>query len=103
MPPAACRVVSYWPDLGRPQFVGTSRHLTQGAVDVEALRWDEASLSLAGTSQVVGGDAYRVRIHVPEGYRAATKGIEQRGSLAELRIERKTNTRVRWQVEFARA
>ena len=103
VPPAACRVVSYWPDLGRPQFVGTSRHLTQGAVDVEALKWDEASLTLTGTSQVVGGDPYRVRIHVPDGYRVATKGVEQRGALAELRIERDKNARIRWQMEFARA
>lgn len=62
VPPTACRVISYWRDLGRPQFVGTSRHLTQGADDVEWVRWDPEKLRLSGSARVVGGDPYRIRI-----------------------------------------
>lgn len=102
VPPTACRVVTYWPDAGRPQFVGTSRHLTQGADDVERVAWNERTLTLSGVSHVVGGDPYRIRIHVPAGYRVLTACATQRGPIAELTLTRPENGPVPWQVAFQR-
>jgi len=45
--PASCRVISVWANEGRPRFVGSSRHLTQGALDVEAIAWDDKKLRLS--------------------------------------------------------
>jgi hypothetical protein len=103
VPPAACRVVSYWPALGRPQFVGTSRHLTQGADDVESATWNPKKLTLSGVSHVVAGHPYRIRVHVPEGYRVLTACATQSGPLAELTIPSDKGGKVKWQVPFARA
>jgi len=102
VPPAACRVVAYWPDTGRPQFVGTSRHLTQGADDVERVRWDAERLRLSGISRVVGGDRYVVRVYVPAGYRVLTRGVAMKGRIAELAVTKPENGRVNWRVDFAR-
>jgi hypothetical protein len=103
VPPGACRVVSFWPDLGRPQLVGTSRHLTQGAVDLESLAWDASRSRLTGTSQVVGGDPYRLRFYVPEGWKVLTRSVGQEGRIAELVLERSENARAFWRVDFGRA
>jgi hypothetical protein len=103
VPPGACRVLGLWREEGRPQVVGTGRHLTQGAVDLESVQWDETRLRLSGTSKVVGGDPYRVRFYVPEGWRVVTKGVRQDGRLAELVIERRENARVFWRIDFAKA
>ena len=43
-----------------PVLVSTSRHLTQGIVDVTGEAWHDGTLS--ATSQVVGADPYELRI-----------------------------------------
>jgi len=101
VPPTACRIVTYWPVDDRPRFVGSSRHLTQGADDVEAVKWEENRLRLSGVSHVVGGDPYRLRVYVPDGYRALTRGVKQEGVIAELQLTRNHNTRVRWRIDFS--
>ena len=102
LPPASCRVISMWANEGRPRFVGSSRHLTQGALDVEAIAWDDKKLRLSGTSQVVGEDAYTVRVYVPKGWRVTGGKFKQLGPIAELTIKKPKNERVRWSMDFER-
>ena len=49
-----------------PQLLSTSRHITQGVLDVVEESWDAASHSLTGKSQVVAGDPYELRIALPQ-------------------------------------
>ncbi len=56
----------------RPQVIGTSRHVVQGAVDLAAERWDQGTLTLSGRSTAQDGRAYRITVTVPRGLRAAT-------------------------------
>jgi hypothetical protein len=100
VPGRACRVVSYWAQLDRPTFVGTNRHLTQGAVDVESVSWDASSRTLRGVSNVVGGDPYRVRIFVPEGFRPKGNALAEEGGLHVLEVVRPRNARVEWEARF---
>lgn len=100
VPPTACKVVTYWPVEDRPQFIGSSRHLTHGADDVEAVKWEENRLRLSGISHVVGGDPYLLRVYVPAGFHPLTRGVTQEGVIAELRLTRKENTKVRWRIDF---
>jgi hypothetical protein len=50
-----------------PQLISTSRHVTQGIVDVTGENWDGAKSILSGVSKVVGNDPYELRIVVPPG------------------------------------
>lgn len=102
VPPADSRLLSCWRDLGRPQFVGTNRHVTQGAVDLTSVRWDARRQVLVGRSEVVGGHRYRVRVHVPDGYRVDSD-CTRRGNIAELLIEQPASGPVDWRVHFSRA
>jgi len=63
--PSSCRVISLRRSAARPQLVSTSRHITQGAVDVVSVEWDEKTKTLSGRSRVVGGDPYELRIAMP--------------------------------------
>jgi hypothetical protein len=49
--------------------LSTSRHLSQGAVDLVNLVWDEQRQTLSGISQGVAGDAYEIVLHLPDEYR----------------------------------
>jgi hypothetical protein len=60
VPAESCRIVAARAAEGRPVLVSTSRHVTQGIVDVKEERWDGQTLS--GLSEVVAGDPYELRI-----------------------------------------
>ncbi len=60
VPAESCRMVAVRRQEGRPVLVSTSRHVTQGIVDVTDERWADGVLS--GSSRVVGGDAYELRV-----------------------------------------
>jgi hypothetical protein len=49
-------------DEGHPVVLSSSRHVTQGIVDVLAEKWDAASSTLSGRSRRVAGDPYELRI-----------------------------------------
>jgi len=91
--------------LSRPQILSTSRHISQGAVDLQAVSWNGKSLS--GTSRVVRNDTYSIYVRLPDGY--VVKSASFGGIHAEIRVEdhlaeikfvpEKTET-VGWQIGF---
>jgi hypothetical protein len=81
MRPGSCRVISLVRAAGRPQLVSTSRHVTQGLVDVTALAWDPAKNALAGKSKIVAGDPYELRI-VPGAFKATAATVSPAGPAA---------------------
>jgi hypothetical protein len=58
----SCRVISVRAEAGHPLLVSTSRHVTQGIVDVTGEEWNAARKTLSGVSQVVGNDPYELRL-----------------------------------------
>jgi hypothetical protein len=61
-PGAACRILAVRPLLSRPFLISTSRHVTQGILEVRNEAWHAAGKTLAGTSAVVADDAYELRV-----------------------------------------
>jgi len=62
VPAQSCRAIAVRAAAGHPVLVSTSRHITQGMVDVKEERWSNSARRLSGTSRVVSGDPYQVRI-----------------------------------------
>ena len=58
--PNACRVVAVRADEGHPLLISTSRHVTQGIIDVTGEKWSGNALS--GASQLIANDPYELRI-----------------------------------------
>ena len=114
--PSSCRIISLLRKADRPQLVSTSRHVTQGAVDVVSVEWDAATKTLRGRSRVVGGDPYELRLLAgdaakPWKARAAEVGaedtqagvaaaMEQEGPQVRVKIAAPQNREVAWQVAF---
>ncbi|HUT88999.1 MAG TPA: signaling protein [Thermoguttaceae bacterium] len=105
---------------GRPVLLSTSRHVTQGLVDVKQIHWDEQESRLSGASVLVGEDSYELRIllptatavgpwrakHVAVSDQDAAAGVtatgKQEGTLARVTILSPTNRTVSWSVGFER-
>jgi hypothetical protein len=63
------RTIAIRPILARPQVIGTSRHVVQGAVDVVDESWAAATRTLSATAKNLDGRPYAITIAVPRGMR----------------------------------
>jgi hypothetical protein len=59
---SSCLILAVRPAADHPQLISTSRHVTQGIIDVNDEKWDAAAQTLSGTSTLVPGDLYELRI-----------------------------------------
>jgi len=66
--PKSVRIYSIRRKLDHPQILSTSRHISQGAVDLARVVWNDKTRELSGTSRVIQGDRYVITLHVPERY-----------------------------------
>lgn len=104
---ASCKVLAVRPAQSYPQVISTSRHITQGLMDIVEESWNSSSKILSGKSKVVAGDAYELRIIVPEGYQlenAKFNGklmkILKEGRLIRINYESPITDVIAWSVEF---
>ena len=112
-----CKILSLRPVSNSPILVGTSRHITQGIIDVKKESWDASSKRLSGISEAVGGDPYELRIVAmkesgnwafqsaqvsPDDTQAGVSItlVSQEGPYLRVLIESKENRQVKWNVTF---
>jgi hypothetical protein len=105
----SCCVLAVRPVANHPQLISTSRHITQGIVDVLDEKWDGASKTLSGRSKIVGGDPYELRIVLPDkNWSAETVQISGSGAapvtqtaeLVRATIRSADSAEVNWAVKF---
>jgi hypothetical protein len=65
--PHDTRLFHIKPLLKRPQFLGTSRHIS-GTFSIELLEWDDERLILSGISKTIPETPYSLFVHVPNGF-----------------------------------
>jgi len=88
--PSCCRVISIRPLGDRPVLVSTSRHVTQGIVDVDQESWNSRKKEMRAKSEVVGGDPYELRIYAPTDvapWHVRSTNVSQADSQAGVTIE----------------
>ena len=116
LPPGSCRVLAIRPVGDYPQLLSTSRHITQGMVDVTGETWHAATRTLSATSKVVANDPYELRIVVPSGANSfgvagvtvsaqdkaagVTATIKQDGPRVRATISSPVSREIQWQVRF---
>ena len=114
--PTSCRVLTLLPDNGRIQLISTSRHITQGWVDLLALNQNAAGDTFAGTSRVIRNDPYELRFVFPRGTNYVVKSAVARAGWRKLPVSvfnhqgwaavRMTSPKtreVKWEVQFTPA
>lgn len=122
LPAESCRVIAVRAAEGHPVLVSTSRHVTQGIVDVTNEKWDSAHCTLSGVSEIVASDPYELRIAGLNGEGSKWKLVSASISAGEIAngvaitpeaarscdngwvrvlLESKNNRAVAWQIKFA--
>lgn len=106
--PTSVQYLSIREDRGVPQVVSTDRHYTQGGVELEDVRWDEASKTLSGTALGVRGMRWSLVAHVPPQY-AGDDEAPVTSNLSEVAFEApllralinfQDGDRTRWSIRF---
>jgi len=119
--PRSSRILAVREIADHPLLLGTSRHVTQGAVDVMEEAWNASQQTLSGCGRVVGGNAYEISVLAasaadparlwratkadlsPEDRAAgATVQLSQDAGLVRVKILSPTSRTVRWSVSFSR-
>ena len=100
-----CQVISLRPVQNHPQILGTERHISQGAFDLEAVKWDKNSLT--GTYRVAMGQRWSLSVFVPKGYTFAKvdlKGVDAKvdGQVLTLTMPA-GNGSLKWTATFTKA
>jgi hypothetical protein len=92
-----------------PWILSTTRHISQGGVDLLDVKWDAGANTLSGKSAVVVGDPYVLTVHLPEGFRlqaAEAEGekvkTENLGHTGTVRMTPSATGTVNWKMTFAR-
>ncbi len=65
--PTSCKVLTLMKDDGHIRLVSTSRHITQGYVDLVSLKFDKSTNTFRGRSKVIAGAKYEMYFAYPEG------------------------------------
>lgn len=112
VPAQSCEIIAVRPPASYPQVISTSRHVTQGIVDMLAENWDGTN-TLTGTSQLVGGDPYELRIFWTNGWNlqsASVSAADQAAGvtvscvpsngLARLTLQSPASRQVNWTATF---
>jgi hypothetical protein len=85
--PASCRVLTLLPESDHPQLISTSRHITQGWVDVAAQAYHRATNTYAGKSKVIKNDPYELRFAYPRGKGLMIKTAVARSGAGQLPVK----------------
>jgi len=112
--PTSCDVLSVCPVAQTPQLISTSRHITQGALELEQAEWEDSQQSWSGASQLVGGDEYTLtflldttRGDVWQATEVSTSGpeatVRNDWPLAHVTFTAPESATVTWRVDFAGA
>lgn len=107
--PTSCRVLCIRAiERGKPTLIGTSRHITQGAVDV--IRYECGRNRIRGESRLVAGDPYEIRFFVQPGgttfglVRPEADGarveVHSDGPVATLTLTSDENRTVAWSAVY---
>jgi hypothetical protein len=101
LPASSSAVITIRKAFRHPQVVSTSRHITQGLLDLSNEGWGIPVLS--GESRVVAGDPYELRIAEGEWVAESVVGgsiVSRDQGVVRVRLDSERGGDVRWSVRF---
>jgi hypothetical protein len=85
--PASTRVLTLVPATDEIQLLSTSRHITQGWIDLISHSFDPSKNIYSGKSKVVRNDPYEIRFAFPKGKNFVIKEASAKSGKAKLSVK----------------
>ena len=111
VPGRSCRVIAVRADAGHPVLLSTSRHVSQGILEVTDETWNADTQTLSGVSQVVANDPYELRIAgIEDGGKSwkpvsaeadeMTTDLHEGSGIVRVKMNPVSSGAVKWSVKF---
>ena len=114
----SCRVIAVRAAAGHPLLLSTSRHVTQGIVEVTDEQWNAGTATLSAASALVANDRYELRIagltdggrqwqapvvklSAPDQAAGVTAALKEDAGILRVTLASPTSRTVRWSVKFS--
>ena len=81
VPPRSVRLVALQPQMDHPQFLTSNRHVTQGAVELNDLKWDAAAKTYTLDVKAIGGFPFTCFVRVPDGFKFQSASAPKGGKV----------------------
>lgn len=113
--PGSVTLLSFHEKKGVPQFISTTRHVMQGAIEMEETSFDSKSSTLSGVSDGTAGSSYSVIVYIPDNYQWSPKQGKLYDDFKNYTVKKVDNnilridlqfdntTRINWKVGFEKA
>lgn len=102
--PYETKVFSIRENTGRPQIISTSRHISQGVLEIETINWNTSDNVLSFSVNLVEDDLYTVTLNIPYGYKLIKhSGMTlsyEKNNVVRLTAEQKEGGRAEFEIEF---
>ena len=102
LPQGECRVYCVREALGRPQVIGTNRHIGNGICELKDVAW--RGNKLTGKMRLPAGRPFSLFVHAPKGYELTDSlptSAVQSGETIKLTLSSKSGGWVAWDLKFA--
>jgi hypothetical protein len=93
-----------------PQFLSTNRHIMQGLLDLDNVKWDPKTMTYSGVAKVVGGEPFVLTLannnHLATGAKASTGKAsiaKADNGLSRLTLTSDKNADIQWSVSWDKA
>lgn len=113
--PASVQLLGIREKTGAPQVLGTDRHYTQGGIELQQVRWDAATQTLAGVALGGRGTQWTLAVYVPDTYTwdqatsdvvgeavSVRKALQTTGVL-HVAFNFQASDRIPWKLQFHRS
>jgi len=90
LPATSCRILAIRPLQDHPTVLSSSRHITQGLLDVQDERWEEATATLYGRSPIIADDPLEIRIAwaiSSRGWKALQATVEDNSGKSHITLD----------------
>ena len=81
IPMRTVRLFALWEAADHPQFVGDDRHITQGAVELNDLKWDAMAKTYTLDVKAIGGFPFSYFVRVPDGFKFTSVSAPKGGKV----------------------
>jgi hypothetical protein len=107
LPPTSSNILSIHEKGNVPVILSTSRHITQGAIDLADVRWNAKKKTLSASSGKLIDGTYTVVLYVPEGLKVKSIRVPVRHTMEEtsdgivrIHFEGNRGGKLAWQAVF---
>lgn len=98
--PGSVTLLSFHEKKDVPQFISTTRHVMQGAVEIEDIHFDTETSILSGVSVAPNESSHSVIVYIPDNYQWSPKQSKMYDDFENYTVKKMSNNTLKIHLQF---